>query len=161
MKKENEEDKIASNYPAWKKEVEIHRDYVGWKIYYYKKRYKHSYRDKLIRKFKQSLRAWDCEERDNELTLNDPDYPDFPITIKIGNFVTLSQNEFSVEIQSQSFDWKRKQMRDHGYVCQRILWMLPRGKKELYRWTKQGLVPIPVRDMKYYSAVLFGEDYWV
>jgi hypothetical protein len=139
------------------KEVRIHRDYLGWIIYSHKKRYKPSDRDKLIKQYKRRFQAWNCEERNNELILNDPDYPEFSIIIKFGNFVTQKQHEFSVKIESQSFDYKRRQMNDHAKVCQRMLGMLPKGKKEGYRITKQGIVPISIKNVKYSLDALLEE----
>lgn len=140
-----------------KREARIHRDYLGWKIYCQKKRYKHSDRDKLIRKYKQRFETWNCEKIDNELVLNDPEYPQSTIIIRFGNFLTPKQNEFSVKIKSQSFDWKRRQMISHAMLGQRILRMLPTGKKESYRITTQGDVFIPERSWKYSLDAFLGD----
>ncbi len=167
MKKEDKEPRISPKdstlEPYFRKqeerEVNVHRDYLGWKIYCHKKRFKPSFQYELIRKFKQRFQAWDAEESDGELVLYDPEHHEFSITIRFGNFVTQMQNEFSVEIESQSFDWKRRQMRDHWRVGCRILGMLQRGKKEAYRITKQGLVWVPVRKWKYSGDALLAENH--
>jgi len=158
MKKENEQQKFFRDYLE-KQEAEqqrIFRDYIGWRIYCRKRPYRQSDRDELVRTFKRRFKAWNCEEEDSELTLSDPEYPSFLITIRFGNFETCSQQKFSVEIESQSFGFRRRHTKTHAEVLKRILQILPRWKKEAYREEQQGLVLIDVKRMKYYGGVLWG-----
>lgn len=140
-------------------EVRIFHDYVGWKIYCRMKPYRLSDRDELKRKYKRRFQTWNCEEKDREeLTLSDPECPEHSITIRFGNFVTPSQRVCSVEIESFMFGWKKRHMRDHSRVLKRMLRMLSRGKKELYRIGNQGLPKrINVRHMKYSQSALLDD----
>jgi len=156
MKKEDEESKISLEdstselyfHKQIERELDVHHSYLGWKIYYYNVRFKPSLRYELIKRIKQRFQEWYPEERyKDELTLLCPWDHKYTVTVGFGEFVTPTQNEFSVEFSSQSFDWKPKQMRQHAVVGQSILRIL-KGKKEGYRMTTQRLVSVPVRMWK-------------
>ena len=140
----------------------MYLNYLGWKIYFRKRKCRLADRGKLIRDFERRFQDWDYEEKDNGLELTEPEHKVF-VTIRFGNFVTPppSQQKYSIEIESRPFGHKRRQMRNHLIVLSRVLKMLP-GKKEAYSIEKERLVRLDITLMKhfedwpsYYEDVLF------
>jgi hypothetical protein len=90
--------------------------YLGWTVYFYRRKIIGMGRISLIKKLKQRLPNWgDFEEKNDRIDLTDPTYG-YDVRIDFGSFISPSNTNYHAKITSSILAWKRYRNKEHRKV---------------------------------------------